>query len=147
MRSLSNCFIAGMCLFAGVLFSAPRHDGAPLYQHIICVVPMIGSGTYLDPRRPMFAPGGAQEPLAAKTLGFADAPAISSLQSVPSDDGQFAIVQFVARDRGAFRQILAANPNIVTVFEPGKVAIAAVVTQLQKYKKNFTLDALKTGVQ
>jgi hypothetical protein len=147
MRSLSNCVIAGVCLFAGVSFSAPRHDTGPLHQRIICVVPMVGSGTYGDPRRPMFAPGGAQEPAAAKTLGFAAAPAILSLQSLPSDDGLFAIVQFVARDRTAFKQILGANPNIVMVFEAGKVTRADVLTQLQKYSKNFTLDALRTGVQ
>jgi hypothetical protein len=147
MRCLAMRALAGVCLFAGVSFSGPRPDPAGIYERIICVVPMIGSGTYHDPRRPQFAPAESSVALAGNTPGFAEAPAIVAFHSVPSDDGLFAIVEFVARDRAAFKPILAANPSAVKVFERGKASKDDLLKELRKFKKDFTLESLQAGVQ
>src|SRR6266699_6136162 len=140
MRNLAMRALAGVCLLAGVSFSGPRPDPAGIYERIICVVPMIGSGTYHHPRRPQFAPAESSAALAGKTLGFAEAPAIVAFHSVPSDDGLFAIVEFVARDRAAFKPILAANQSVVKVFERGKASKDDLLKELRKFKKDFTLE-------
>jgi hypothetical protein len=62
---------------------------------------MTGAGTAADPRRPMFTPTRQAMPAAP-----ARAPLLA-WSYVPSDDGKWAIVEFVARDRGAFVPILA----------------------------------------
>lgn len=36
-------------------------DVANLHERLICVVRIIGAGTYDDPKRPMFAPAGNLE--------------------------------------------------------------------------------------
>ena len=71
----------------------PRHS----YQRLICVVPMTGAGTAADPRRPLYAP-------AALTPGQ---PGILAYSHQISDDGRYALVEFVALDREAFAPILA----------------------------------------
>ena len=59
------------------------------HERVLAVVPMVGSGTPDDPRRPMYAPvpGGApsREGIIAFTYQV-------------SDDGKFALVEFVAHD-------------------------------------------------
>jgi len=54
---------------------------------------------------------------------------------VLSDDGQHALVEFVARDRAAFQQILADSS--VKSFVKGKDKRADVETEFKKYKKDF----------
>jgi hypothetical protein len=147
VRSVPILVVASLCLFANLAFADPLPDKATLYERIICVVPLTGSGTLNDPRRPLFAPGPVPDTATASTPGFVDPAAIVAFQSVLSDDGQFAIVQFVARDRAAFKQILAANRGTVQFFESDKVLTADLLTALRQYKQNFTLDSLKAGVQ
>ncbi len=61
-----------------------------------------------------------------------------------SDDRKFALVEMVARDRAAFKDILAdRNPN-VKVFEKGKATRAEVLAEFQKYKRD--IDLTKAGV-
>ncbi|HEX4230369.1 MAG TPA: hypothetical protein VHZ07_16960 [Bryobacteraceae bacterium] len=53
-----------VCLFSGLTWSAPpRTNQFEAGEHIIAVVPMVGSGTIDDPKRPMFAP--ARQDIAA----------------------------------------------------------------------------------
>ena len=69
-----------------------------------------GKGTFDDPKRPMYAPSPAEVQAAMVTrqgiLGFS---------YVTSDDGHFALVEFVARDRfGVSRPILSdANDEVI----------------------------------
>ena len=67
------------------------------------VLPLVGTGTITDPKRPMFAPLPSAVSPASRTgiLGY-------SFQL--SDDGQFALVEFVAAQRSAFKDILAGDP-------------------------------------
>jgi hypothetical protein len=69
---------------------------------VVAVVPMVGAGTFQDPWRPMYASVPGQINAAARTgiLGYAQ---------VLSDDGNFALVEFVSAQQSAFKDILAVN--------------------------------------
>ncbi len=129
-----------MCLAATLLLlssfsplrAQPRVDPRNTYERIVCVVPLIGQGTHDDPRRPLYAPvPGTQPPSGAGIIAFT---------SLASDDGKFAIVELVARDRAAFKDILAANRPDVKIFEKGKVKREDVERELRRYKKDLDLD-------
>ena len=105
-------------------------DAHNSYNRVIAVVPIIGQGTAADPKRPKYAPwppATGQSP--ADIIGFSH---------VSSDNGQFAIVEFVARDRSAFEAILADKS--ITVFEKGKDRPRDIEAALQKHRKDFTFE-------
>lgn len=109
------------------------------YSRIIAVVPILGSGTKADPRRPKYAPWPPVNPSAVarnNIIGFSH---------ITTDDGKSAIVEFVARDRSAFQTILADKS--ITVFEKGKDTQSDIETALQKVKKDFTLNKYSMAVQ
>ena len=120
----------GVLFLAGTLCAQPhRVDPRNIYSRIICVVPFTGKGTPADPRRPLYAPWPpSQDPNGI--IGFA---------FEPSDDGQFAIVEFVARSRSAFQAIL--NDKTITVFEKGKSARSDVEGAIKQHRKDFSMDA------
>ncbi len=148
MRYLARTLL-GVCLFATLSFSAPHSASGPMFQRVICIVPMVGAGTLDDPRRPLFSPVAGEQPslVLKKSKGFAEAPVILGFHSVLSDDGKSAIVEFVARDRAAFKPFLQGNQSAVQVFEPGKVAPDRLLNELQKVKKNFDLTAFLAGAR
>jgi len=61
---------------------------------------------------------------------------------VPSDDGRYAIAEFVAYNRSAFQAIF--NDKSITVFEKGSATKAAIEAALQQYRKSFSLDQFGT---
>ncbi len=54
-----------------------------------------------------------------------------------SDDGRFALVEFVARDRKAFQSIL--NDKTIKVFEKGKDKKDDIERELKKFRADFDL--------
>jgi hypothetical protein len=100
------------------------------YHHILTVVPYVGTGKPGDPKRPMYAPA-----VRANVNSRSD---ILAFVQLPSDDGKFALVEFVAADRNAFQQIMADKS--LTVFEKGKHTKAEVEAAMQKHRKGFVLD-------
>ena len=94
------------------------------------MVPIIGKGTPADPRRPQYAPW----PLSANPARTA----IMGYSHQVSDDGRFALVEFVARDRSAFQAVF--NDKTVTVFEKGKDKKDVIESALKKFKKDFDLS-------
>jgi hypothetical protein len=91
---------------------------------------MIGAGTAEDPRRPQYAPRPA--------LQGKDRTDIIEYSYQISDDGRFAIVEFVARDRKAFLAIL--NDKTIKTFEKGKDNRADIERELKAFKKDFDLS-------
>lgn len=91
----------------------------------------IGSGTYADPKRPLFAP------VPGAMAQRADA--IHAYQWEPSDDGQYAIVEFIARDRAAFAA-LTGDARAARVFVKGRTRGADIEKQLRTFKKDFSLE-------
>lgn len=115
-----------------------------LYERVWAVVPMVGAGTHDDPKRPLHAPlpsKTAEERAAAGRSG------IISFSFELSDDGQFALVEFVARDRKGLEQILSENRPGVKVFEKGKATREEVLTEFRKHKRNFDIDRFAGGAK
>jgi len=67
---------------------------------------------------------------------------IIAFSYLPSDDGQHAIVEFVARSRAAFQPIFA--DSTIPTFEKGQVSKSVIEKALQKYRKSFNLDQFGT---
>lgn len=96
------------------------------------MVPLVGSGTPADPKRPQYSPWPpSPRPSATAIIAFSHQ---------ISDDGRFAIVEFVARDRKAFRAIL--NDATVKKFEKGKDKKEDIEKELKKFKKDFDLNKI-----
>jgi hypothetical protein len=132
---LSVFFRTAIVLLAVLpLLSQQRVDPRNLYERLICVVPMIGVGTPDDPRRPMFVP--------AQSEAVATGEGIIAFTSVLSDDGRFALVEFVARDRAAFRHIFAGRDSRVRIFEKGKSRKADIENEFRRHRRDFDLGAV-----
>jgi hypothetical protein len=102
------------------------------YARVYCIVPMIGSGTTADPKRPMFAP---PPPTAAAPL---NREGIIAYQYQISDDGNFAIAEFVAVTRAGLSPILTStNPSVIS-FERGLFALLEIETAFQQFKAGFS---------
>ena len=101
--------LAVVCLFAGSLFAQapPRVDPRNMYERVLAIVPIVGRGTFDDPRRPMYAPAPGQ----AQTVKAGDRPGIIEFHFQESDDHKFALVEFVAVDREALKPILT-DPSV-----------------------------------
>jgi hypothetical protein len=136
---MTQRLLTGLLLVAVVACAQRRVDPRNTYHRVICVVPLVGAGTADDPRRPQYAPWTTTATAAPKSPAPTD---IIGFTQVPTDDGKFAIVEFVARDRNAFQAIFA--DATVTSFEKGVVGKTAIETALQKLKKDFDLN--KFGV-
>jgi hypothetical protein len=102
-----------------------------MYERVMAIVPVIGTGTAADPKRPLYAPAPHTASPTSRTgiLGFT---------YVLSDDGRFALVEFVARDRSAFATMLADSS--VQAFLKGRDQQAAIIAAFSKLKKNFDID-------
>ncbi len=145
MRRILFRALLGVCLLTRLSFTGPHSDPGSIYERLICVVPMVGSGTLDDPRRPMFAPvpGQTQADLPqTKSKGFAEPPQILAFHSVPTDDGQAAIVEFVAQDRAAFQEILRSG-SVLKSFDRHSTSEEMVLEELRKFKKDFNFRQLR----
>jgi len=59
--SLIYCkIIAISFLISSSLFSEPRVDPRNLHERVLAIVPMVGTGSYADPRRPAIAPSAVR---------------------------------------------------------------------------------------
>ncbi len=110
-------------------------------ETVLAVVPMQGAGTATDPRRPLFAPN-FNDPRQRPDPKSPNV--IRSARFIPSDDGRFAIVEFVAKDRRGLQPILNHGRADVIVFEPRRNRAhdkAAVEPQIRRFKRDFDFDA------
>jgi hypothetical protein len=112
------------------LKAQPRVDARTTYERVMAVVPLTGTGTFADPKRPMYAPTPAALQQSATTRT-----GIIAFTHLMSDDGQFALVEFVARDRSAFQQILA-DPTI-KAFLKGRDRREDMEAEFLKHKRDF----------
>jgi hypothetical protein len=122
-----------VCL-CGSLLAQHRVDPRNTYERVLCVVPMVGSGTPGDPIRPAYAP-------LPPPPGESPSPnGIIAFTYQMSDDGKHALVEFVAVDRAAFKDLLADTRPDVKVFVKGRSNRADIETEFKKHKKDFNLD-------
>jgi hypothetical protein len=124
---MTQRLLLGLLMLAGAVCAQHSVDPRNTYHRVICVVPMIGSGTAADPRRPEYAP----------SPGSASPDGIVAFTQAPTDDGKYAIVEFVARKRSALLPIL--SDTTITSYEKGSQSATAIETALQARKKGFSL--------
>ena len=130
-----------------------------LGERLVAVVPVVGKGTAEDPFRPKFVP---LLPSTAELIKLRkeSRPAVVPLQKsdaellaeeklrigawtmVMADDGKRAIVEFVARDRAAFAEIL--KDASVRAVEKKKLGDESELVELRKVKKDFDPKQLRT---
>ncbi|MDQ6699113.1 MAG: hypothetical protein M3Z36_02880 [Acidobacteriota bacterium] len=130
-------FFVCFCLAVSLapLSAQKKVDPRNTYQRLLCVVPMIGSGTKADPRRPEFVP--------LPKAGPPSRTGIIAFSQQISDDRNFARVEFVAADRSAFKDILADKRATVKVFEKGGNSRAQIETDSVSTRK--TLLGIDSG--
>jgi hypothetical protein len=145
-----------VCLLAStsVTFAQPRVDWRNMYQRVIAIVPMVGQGTDADPRRPMYAPvpsavvapttttspttsSSTPAPSAPPATPLGGSIGILGYAMVQSDDGNSAIVEFVARDQSIFQNMLA--DTTIQVFLKGRDSQPAAEAAFQKLKAGFSI--------
>ena len=100
---------------------------------------MVGRGTDGDPRRPMFAPVRERGERPSRS-------GIIAYTFQESDDGRFALVEFVALDRAAFEPILADRNPDVKVFQRGTARKADIEAEFRKLKRNFDIERFRVNV-
>jgi hypothetical protein len=115
----------------------PRVDSGSAYERCYAIVPVIGSGTMADPRRPLYAPapGDVHPEKHTGILGY---------HFELSDNGQFALVEFVAVDRTAFQALL--SDSTVQSFVRGTNTLSNVVAAFQLLKKDFDISHFRMAV-
>jgi hypothetical protein len=117
-------------LAVSVGFAADRHvDPRTTFHRVFAIVPMTGSGTLSDPRRPLHAPLPGEIGPKSGLMAF-------TFQ--PSDDDNFALVEIVAHDRSALASIL--NDQTVQAFEVGRSTPAQIETAFRKLRKDFSFS-------
>jgi len=134
---MTQRLLAGFLVLAAVVSAQRRVDPRNTYNRVICVVPMVGKGTPDDPRRPQYAPWPPPNSPPSPAQAQSRTTIIAFSHQV-SDDGKYALVEFVARDRSAFQAILSDKQ--IKVFEKGKDKKDDIEKELKKYKKDFNLE-------
>ena len=129
------------------------------YHRVYVISPLMGAGKANDAKRPIFVP--AQQPQQSSRS------ALLGYQMQLSDDGQFALAEFVFSDPAAFvsvmkQEALSRNLSItlttlettaaqsaaltaaletavpgLKIFERGKVTDAQILAEFQKHKAKF----------
>ena len=129
-----------VCLYALVAPARAQQPVDPknMYERVLAIVPLAGSGTVEDPVRPLYAPS-------PRTTNPTSRAGIIAYTYVPSDDGKFALVEFVARDRTAFKAILA--DTTVQAWTKGVNQLADAITAFKLIKKNFDITTFGVRVQ
>jgi hypothetical protein len=136
-----------VCLLACV-WSSPaqqREDAGRMYERIYAIVPMIGSGTLADPKRPMFIPAPGQRVAGDRT-------GIIAFNSVTSDDGTVALVEIITATKTDLApikaQITAQIPLTagVQLFDRNSTMPSVVQAAFQSMKKNFDITKFRVVV-
>ena len=125
---MNQKLMVGFLVLTAVVCAQHRVDPRNTYNRVICVVPFVGKGTPADPKRPMYVPWPPSQ----------DPNGIIAFSFQPSDDGRFAVVEFVARNRVAFEHIL--NDKTITVFEKGRHTKTEMEGALRQHRKDLDMD-------
>ena len=130
--------LVALSVFTGTLFAQRSVPPEFMYHHVWAVVPLIGTGTDADPRRPMLVPAPDQQPATER-------PYLLSYQMQLSDDGKWALVEFVFHSPLAFHNFLvqaSASPTLGVV-APALQSISSDGSDLKALSANTA--ALKSA--
>lgn len=131
-------------LFSALSSAQMRHTAAAsdLNHHIFVIAPLQGKGTPADPIRPMFVPVQGFRPGVATSgaSGIISRTGILGYHTQISDDGKFALVEFVAATRTDFKDILATTDSRVQIFEKGVHQKNQIEAAFKVFRKDFSFD-------
>lgn len=137
------CRAAAFLVF-GVVRLLAQNQGAINLQHVPssmayhrvwAVTPLAGTGKAADPVRPMFVPA-PPAPGSAPSPATGARPALLGYQLQMSDDGKFALVEYVFQSPPAFQAVLqqeaaargiGANPGLTRAASAPGLAVASAV--------------------
>ena len=117
---MTQRLLTALLMLATAASAQHRVDPRNIYHRLIVVVPLVGQGTQADPKRPQYAPAPTAPKATSSAPGAvasASAPTILAYMHTLSDDGKYAITEFVAQDMAAFQSIL--SDKSLTVFVKG----------------------------
>ena len=135
--------VALLLLLINTLFAQNRVSPEMMYHRVWAVVPMIGSGKPDDPKRPMFTPSPAERTAKFKT---GDRSGVIGYSMQVSDDGNFALVEFVGATPAELKHIVKSQAAGVKAFERGTATKAQIEQEFRKYKNSFSLSSLGFGL-
>ena len=135
--------VALLLLLINTLFAQNRVSPEMMYHRVWAVVPLIGSGTPDNPKRPMFTPSRAEQ---AAKLKNGDRSGVLGYSMQISDDGQFALVEFVGATPADLKFIVNSQAAGVKAFERGIATKAQIEAEFQKYKNGFALSSFAGAV-
>jgi len=125
---MTNRLVFVALALAYLSFAQRRVDPRNSYYRVIAVVPIIGSGTPTDPKRPEYAPWPASQGPNG-IIGF---------YCEPTDDGKSVVVEFVAQSRMGFQALL--GDKSITLFEKGRATSANINAVIQRVRRDFDID-------
>jgi hypothetical protein len=126
------CVLTCAMLLAGPMPAQERVAPWNMRERLIVVVPVIGAGTTADPKRPLFVPRpGEKSPFEGFTAQL-------------SDDGKFAIVEFIAAHPSAFKDLLN-DARVVKAFRKARQKKEDVERELKVFKKDLRLEGALDG--
>ncbi len=124
--------VSVVCLViaSATAFAQPRVDPLNMYERVLLIVPVHGSGSAADPIRPMYAPLAAEiDPEGRRgIMGFT---------AVYSDDGKFALIELVTRNRSLFATALADRG--IKAFLKGRDKRSDAEAAFKLLKKDFSI--------
>jgi hypothetical protein len=129
--------------FSTIASSQQKVDPHFTHHRVFCIVPLVGSGTSADPRRPDYVP----IPLAEGASGRGQTTGIVAFSYEVSNDGNWALAEIVALDRASLLPILSDTRPGVWAGEKGVVSRAAVQAAFDKLKSGINLDKFGVAVQ
>ena len=101
------------------------------HERVLAIVPVVGTGHPSDHKRPLFA----------------DIPNLIGYHAELSDDGLFALVEYVARTRADLAPISAVRDARVQTFSKTDKRRDDIVREFQKLKRNFNIDNFGLSVR
>ncbi|MEZ5356660.1 MAG: hypothetical protein R2762_28825 [Bryobacteraceae bacterium] len=125
------------------LLAQPKVSPANWGERGLAVVPMVGAGTFEDPKRPLGMPKPGEH--------SRDGSGVISYRYEVSDDGQSALVEVVTRDRGELGKVLESirtrGGTNARVFEKGRATKGEIEAEFRGRKKDFDLERFVSGAQ
>jgi hypothetical protein len=150
------CFTVLCCFAMGMFGQVHRVDPRLMHHRVIWVGPIQGDGSPKRPFRPDHVPASLMNPGAAADETDANAllvrgqdnqRGIIAFTFQPSDDGKWAIAEFVAVDRSALLPILNDNRPGVWSVEIGTMPRPQIQAILRRFKKNLDLNQFQVVVR
>ncbi len=133
----TSSVVAILVLLSTAASAQRRVDPTLMYERVYVILPLVGKGTLDDPIRPMFMPTPEQ-------MKPGDRSGILAFHHQVSDDGKFALVEIVAPDRAALKDLLdqvqaqRAKSADVVVFDAGTQKRADIERAFRAKRRTLT---------